>query len=66
VPDRNADALGDWLAARPQRFRDTVKTVTTDGYSGYAEAASKQVSKARQVIPFHVVHLTGAKLDLCR
>ena len=45
VPGRSADAFGDWLADRPQRFRDTVKTVTMDGYSGYTKAASEQVSK---------------------
>ena len=67
VPGRSADAFGDWLAARPQRFRDTVKTVTMDGYSGYAKAASQQIGKARQVMdPFHVVHLAANKLDLCR
>ena len=67
VPGRSADAFGDWLAARPKRFRDTVKTVTMDGYSGYAKAASEQVGKARQVMdPFHVVHLAAGKLDLCR
>ena len=67
VPGRSADAFGDWLADRPQRFRDTVKTVTMDGYSGYAKAASEQVSKARQVMdPFHVVDLAAGKLDLCR
>ena len=67
VPRRSADAFGDWLAARPQRFRDTAKTLTMDGYSGYAKAASEQVSKARQVMaPFHVVHLAAGKLDLCR
>jgi transposase len=67
VPGRSADAFGDWLAARPQRFRDTVKTVTMDGYSGYAKAAAQQVGKARQVMdPFHVVHLAAGKLDLCR
>jgi len=67
VPGRSADAFGDWLADRPQRFRDTVKTVTMDGYSGYAKAASEQVGKARQVMdPFHVVDLAAGKLDLCR
>lgn len=67
VPGRSSDAFSDWLAARPQRFRDTVKTVTMDGYSGYAKAASEQVRKARQVMdPFHVVHLAAGKLDLCR
>lgn len=67
VPGRSTDAFGDWLADRPQRFRDTVKTVTMDGYSGYAKAASDQVGKARQVmVPFHVVHLAAGKLNLCR
>jgi len=67
VPGRSADAFGDWLADRPQRFGDTVKTVTMDGYSGYTKATSEQVSKARQVMdPFHVVELTAGKLDLCR
>jgi transposase len=67
VPDRSAAVLATWLADRPQRFRDTVKTVTMDGYTGYAKAASQQISKARQVMdPFHVVHLAANKLDLCR
>ena len=67
VPGRSADAFGDWLAARPQRFRDTVKTVTMDGYSGYAKAAAQRVGHARQVMdPFHVVHLGAEKLTGCR
>lgn len=67
MPGRSANAFGDWPAARPRRFRDTVKTVTMGGCSGYAKVASEQVGKARQVMdPFHVVHLATGKLDLCR
>lgn len=67
VPGRKADTLGDWLDARGERFRKTVKTITMDGYSGYAKAASEHLSKARQVMdPFHVVHLAAEKLTACR
>ena len=38
-----------------------------DGFGGYKHAATSRVPDAATVMdPFHVVALTGTKLDLCR
>ena len=67
VPGRSAKVLTDWLDARDQAFRDRVKVVTMDGFTGYHSAAAKAVPTARTVMdPFHVVHLAAEKLTLCR
>lgn len=67
VAGRSAKVLGDWLDDRDQRFRDTVKITTMDGFTGYATAAAKHLTNARTVMdPFHVVHLAAGKLDECR
>jgi transposase len=67
VPGRSAAAMTDWLEARSQAFRDQVAIVAMDGFGGYKSAANAQLPDAVTVMdPFHVVALTGAKLDLCR
>jgi transposase len=67
VPGRSADAFGDWLDARGSTFRHRIRVVTMDGFTGYAKAATKHLSQARQVMdPFHVVHLAIDKLTACR
>lgn len=67
VAGRSADAFGNWLQYRDQRFRDTVKITTMDGFNGYAKAAEQHPGTARTVMdPFHVVHLAAGKLDECR
>lgn len=67
VAGRSADAFGNWLQDRDQRFRDTVKITTMDGFTGYAKAAEQHLDTARTVMdPFHVVHLAADKLDECR
>ncbi len=66
-PGRSAEVFGDWLAARPEGFRDTVKVATMDGYTGYAKAAGEYLHRARTVMdPFHVVRLAADKPDACR
>lgn len=67
VPGRTAAALGDWLDAREQWFRDRVRIVSMDGFTGYRTAAAESLPAARTVMdPFHVVHLAAEKLTRCR
>lgn len=67
VPGRSAAALSSWLSEQSQAFRDQVQVVVMDGFGGYKTAATDQLPEATAVMdPFHVVALTGAKLDLCR
>ncbi|MFZ2510142.1 MAG: ISL3 family transposase [Gordonia sp. (in: high G+C Gram-positive bacteria)] len=67
IAGRSAQVLKDWLAARDQRFRDRIKVVAMDGFTGYKTATSQELPAARVVMdPFHVVALAGTKLDLCR
>ena len=67
VAGRSSAALSTWLGARDQAFRDRVKIVSMDGFSGYHSAAKDVLSQARTVMdPFHVVHLAAEKLTVCR
>ena len=67
VAGRSKAALKDWLTARDQSFRDRIRVVTMDGFSGYRTATEEALNKARAVMdPFHVVHLAAEKLTLCR
>ncbi|WP_460581641.1 ISL3 family transposase, partial [Gordonia jinhuaensis] len=67
VAGRSKAALKDWLTARDPAFRDRIKVVTMDGFSGYRTATAETLDKARAVMdPFHVVHLAADKLTVCR
>jgi transposase len=67
VAGRSAAALADWLAAQPPEFVTGVQVVAMDGFAGYKTAAAEAIPEAVTVMdPFHVVALTGAKLDLIR
>ncbi len=67
VPGRSAAAFKTWLAERTPAFRDQVKIVAMDGFSGYKSAAAELLPEATPVMdPFHVVALAVDKLDLCR
>ena len=67
VAGRSKAALKDWLGARDQGFRDRIRVVTMDGFTGYRTATAEALDKARAVMdPFHVVHLAAEKLTLCR
>jgi len=67
VAGRSKAALKDWLTDREQPFRDRIRVVTMDGFTGYRTAAAEALDKARAVMdPFHVVHLAAEKLGLCR
>ncbi|AFA76051.1 putative transposase (plasmid) [Gordonia polyisoprenivorans VH2] len=67
VAGRSKAALKDWLGARDQGFRDRIRVVTMDGFTGYRTATAEVLDKARAVMdPFDVVHLAVEKLTLCR
>ena len=64
VAGRSAAALRTWLGARDQAFRDRVKIVSMDGFTGYHRAAKDVLPQARTVMdPFHVVQLGCGKVD---
>ena len=67
VAGRSKAALKDWLGSQEQVFRDRIRVVTMDGFTGYRTATAEALDKARAVMdPFHVVHLAAEKLTLCR
>ena len=67
VAGRSKAALADWLGARDQSFRDRIRVVAMDGFTGCRTATAEALEKARPVMdPFHVIHLAAQKLTLCR
>ncbi|QZE24957.1 ISL3 family transposase [Brevibacterium casei] len=67
VEGRSKPVFQDWLAARPQQWRDAVEVVAMDGFTGFKSAAAEEVPDAVAVMdPFHVVRLAGEALDVCR
>ena len=64
VPGRSKKVLKTWLAARDESWRGRVEVVAMDGFTGFKSAAGEELPQARAVMdPFHVVSLTGDKLD---
>lgn len=67
VEGRSKAAFKQWLAERPQAWRDTVEVVAMDGFTGFKTAATEELPAAVAVMdPFHVVRLGGDALDECR
>ncbi len=67
VEGRSKQAFKQWLAARPQAWRDRVEVVAMDGFTGFKTAAAEELPQAVAVMdPFHVVRLAGDALDQCR
>jgi len=67
IPGRSKSVLKTWMNDRDQAFRDRVKVVAMDGFTGYKTATAEELPTARIVMdPFHVVQLAGEKLDRCR
>jgi transposase len=67
VEGRSKKAFADWLAQRPQDWRDRVEVVAMDGFSGFKTATVEELPEAATVMdPFHVVRLAGNALDECR
>ena len=67
VEGRSKAVFKQWLAARPQAWRDGVEVVAMDGFTGFKTAAAEELPDAVPVMdPFHVVRLAGDALDECR
>ena len=67
VEGRSKKAFQDWLAERPQDWRDGVEVVAMDGFTGFKTATTEELPDAATVMdPFHVVRLAGNALDECR
>ncbi len=67
VEGRSKKAFKQWLADRPQAWRDRVEVVAMDGFTGFKTAAAEELPDAVAVMdPFHVVRLAGDALDHCR
>jgi len=67
VQGRTKQAVKQWLADRPQPWRDGIEVVAMDGFTGYKTAAAEEVPDAVAVMdPFHVARLAGDALDQCR
>ena len=67
VEGRSKKTFADWLAERPQDWRDGVEVVAMEGFSGFKTATTEELPDAVTVMdPFHVVRLAGNALDECR
>ena len=67
VPGRSKQVFKTWLTDQEQRFRDGVKVVAMDGFSGFKTAAQEALPDAVTVMdPFHVIQLFADGLDECR
>ena len=67
VEGRSKQAFQNWLADRPQDWRDGVEVVAMDGFTGFKTATTEELPDAVAVMdPFHVVRLGGDALDDCR
>jgi transposase len=64
---RSKAVFKDWLQARDQAFRDKIRVVAMDGFTGFKTAAQEELPEAVEVMdPFHVVKLAGDALDRAR
>lgn len=67
VEGRSKQTFKQWLADRPQAWRDGVEVVAMDGFTGFKTATAEELPQAVAVMdPFHVVRLAGDALDDCR
>ena len=67
VQGRSKQAFKQWLADRPQPWRDGIEVVAMDGFTGFKTATAEELPDAVAVMdPFHVVRLAGDALDQCR
>jgi transposase len=67
VAGRSAAGPIDWLAGRPQAWRDAISWATLDLSGPYRKVFDTMLPDAVQVAdPFHVIRLANSKLDECR
>jgi transposase len=66
VEGRSKQVFKQWLADRPQAWRDAVEAVAMDGFTGFKAATTEELPDAVAVMdPFHVVRLAGEGLSSC-
>ena len=64
VAGRSANAVHDWLGARPTDWLAGVTTVAIDPHRGYANGVAVHLDHARLVVdPFHAVALANRAVD---
>jgi transposase len=67
VPGRSKQTLTGWLAGQSEDFRNRIRIVAMDGFTGFKTAAAEALPDAVEVMdPFHVVQLAGNALDRTR
>jgi len=67
VEGRSKRVFKEWLAARPQAWREAIEVAAMDGFTGFKSATAEELPDAAAVMdPFHVVRLAGDALDQCR
>ena len=67
VEGRSKQAFKQWLADRPEVWRQGLEVVAMDGFTGFKTATTETLPDAVAVMdPFHVVRLAGEALDRCR
>ena len=67
VPGRSAEAVSEWLQAKPPRWLAGIRTAVIDPYSGYARGLAEGLPNARLVVDhFHAVRLANQALDEVR
>lgn len=67
VEGRSKAVFKQWLAAHPKAWRDGVKVVAIDGFTGFKTATVEELPDMVPVMdPFHVVRLAGDALEDCR
>jgi transposase len=67
VEGRSATGPCEWLADRPDAWRDAIQWATLDLSGPYRKVFDTMLPDAVQVAdPFHVIKLANTKLDECR
>ena len=67
VEGRSKQVFKQWLADRPQAWREGIEVVAMDGFTGFKTTAAEELPDAVTVMdPFHAVRLAGEALDQCR
>lgn len=67
VEGRSKAVFKTWLAHQSDTWRQQVKVVAMDGFTGFKTAANEELPHAVTVMdPFHVVRLASEALDECR
>jgi transposase len=67
VPGRSGGVYGDWLAARPQDWREQIKVAALDPFRGYLNALREHLPNAAHVLDaFHVTALGMKVVDEVR